>query len=77
MTCVKLKMMGPLVLGLLGLKAMKALILSVIALTINKMSFMCKGGGDGGHSEKMNAVSSWDRNIDVLPLPPRTTALPY
>lgn len=68
MTCMKLTMLGPLSIGLLGLKAMKALIFAVASLTISKMLLLSKvdvhslfSGHDwyssAGHS------STWDRNI--------------
>ena len=81
MTCIKLTLLGPLMLGLLGLKAMKALILAVISLTISKMMMLSKvnmhnlfhgndwyssGGGGGG--------GGWDRNIQETSI---TSTLPY
>lgn len=72
---MKLSMMGPLFLGLIGLKAMKALIMAVIALTISKMNMLGKShsmasllGHDGGHG-------GWDRTIQEQYS--STASLPY
>lgn len=77
MTCVKLTMLGPLMIGLLGLKAMKALILAVMSLTINKMMLLNKVNVHGllqGNDWYSSGGGSWDRNIQETPI---SSTLPY
>lgn len=80
MTCLKVAMMAPVFLGMIGLKAMKALLFSIMALTIHKMMYLQKfdlssllssGHGGGGHG------SGWDRNINEAPPTASTSSLPY
>lgn len=75
-TCMKLSMMGPMMLGMIGLKAMKALIFAVISLTISKMMMLGKSNlsamlGDGGSGGQ----GGWDRTIQEQYS--STSSLPY
>lgn len=47
MACYKLSMMGPMLMMLIGLKALKALLMATVALTISKLMLLkkLKGGG--------------------------------
>ena len=77
MTCLKLTMMGPIMLGLLGLKAMKALILAVMSLTISKMMMLSKVNVHSlfhGNDWYSSGSGGWDRNIQETPI---TSTLPY
>ncbi|KAI5715101.1 hypothetical protein M8J77_010535 [Diaphorina citri] len=76
MLCYKLSMMGPMLMGLIGLKALKALILAVISLTISKMMLLKKlrwgnnGFGGGAVSNSYTAESGtsgtgWDRSLEA------------
>lgn len=88
LTCLKFAAMAPLLLGMVGLKAMKALVFSIMALTIHKMMFLQKfdfssllssghGGGHGGSSSGGGHGSGWDRNINEVPPTTATSTLPY
>lgn len=48
--CAKLSLMGPLAMVMVGVKALKALMLAVVSLTISKLMLLkkFKGGGGGG-----------------------------
>ncbi|XP_065214525.1 uncharacterized protein LOC135841481 [Planococcus citri] len=76
--CMKLSMMGPLMLGVIGLKAMKALILAVMSITISKMMMLGKGGHLSGMLAAHDTASSgsgWDRTIQEQYT--STSSLPY
>ncbi|KAL1449928.1 hypothetical protein WDU94_002397 [Cyamophila willieti] len=74
MMCYKLSMMGPMLMALIGMKALKALILAVISLTISKLMLLKKmrGGGFGGnggvglgYTDASSASGSgWDRSLE-------------
>lgn len=73
--CAKLSMMGPLAMVMIGAKALKALLLAVVSLTISKLMLLKKlkgGGGGGGHSYGGSVVQAdWssdkdDRNAHLL-----------
>lgn len=76
--CMKLSMMGPLMLGVIGLKAMKALILATMSITISKMMMMGKShlsGIMGGHDSGSGGGGGWDRTIQEQYT--STSSLPY
>lgn len=89
--CVKLSILGPLILGLLGLKTIKAIMLLAIALLKGKNTSSHGSSGGDGHLRNIVTVSQdfmdsinggWDRNIDMIfpqrPAPPPSTSLiPY
>ncbi|XP_050430245.1 uncharacterized protein LOC126839172 [Adelges cooleyi] len=73
--CAKLSLMGPLAMVMIGAKALKALMLSVMALTISKMVMLKKmkggGGGGGGGLGGSLVQAEWsadkdDRNAHLL-----------
>jgi len=62
--CAKLSLMGPLAMVMIGAKAIKALLLAVVSLTISKMMLLKKlksggGGGGGGYGEKPSYRKSY------------------
>lgn len=70
--CAKLSLMGPLAMVMIGVKALKALLLAVISLTISKIMLLkkFKGGGGGGGSGSV-VQADWssdkdDRNAHLL-----------
>lgn len=73
--CAKLTLMGPLAMVMIGAKALKALLLAVVSLTITKLMLLKKfkggGGGHGGYSSGSVVQSDWssdkdDRNAHLL-----------
>lgn len=72
--CAKLSLMGPLAMMMIGVKALKALMLAVMSLTISKLMLLKKlkgGGGGGGGSEHIMQATDWsadkdDRNAHLL-----------
>jgi hypothetical protein len=62
--CAKLSLMGPLTMLMIGAKALKALILAVISLTISKLMMLkkFKGGGGGGSGSLVQADWSSDKD---------------
>lgn len=75
LTSMKLSMMGPLMLGLIGLKAMKALIFAVISLTISKMMLLSKTNLKGMLGHDSGSHGGWDRTIQEQYS--STSSLPY
>lgn len=76
--CAKLTLMGPLAMVMIGAKALKALMLAVISLTVSKMMLLKKfksggfggGGGGGGYGGSV-VQADWssdkdDRNAHLL-----------
>ncbi|XP_026807015.1 uncharacterized protein LOC113549828 [Rhopalosiphum maidis] len=73
--CAKLSLMGPLAMVMIGAKALKALLLAVVSLTISKLMLLKKfkgGGGGGGYGGSGSVVQAdWssdkdDRNAHLL-----------
>ncbi|KAE9540845.1 hypothetical protein AGLY_004090 [Aphis glycines] len=62
--CAKLSLMGPLAMVMIGVKALKALLLAVISLTISKIMLLkkFKGGGGGGSGSVVQADWSSDKD---------------
>ncbi|CAI6364630.1 unnamed protein product [Macrosiphum euphorbiae] len=73
--CAKLSLMGPLAMVMIGAKALKALLLAVVSLTISKLMLLKKfkggGGGGGGYGSGSVVQADWssdkdDRNAHLL-----------
>lgn len=74
--CAKLTLMGPLAMVMIGAKALKALLLAVVSLTITKLMLLKKfkgggGGSHGGYSTGSVVQADWssdkdDRNAHLL-----------
>ncbi|KAL5242163.1 hypothetical protein ACI65C_009573 [Semiaphis heraclei] len=72
--CAKLSLMGPLAMVMIGAKALKALLLAVVSLTISKLMLLKKfkgGGGGGGYGSGSMVQADWssdkdDRNAHLL-----------
>ncbi|XP_025194646.1 uncharacterized protein LOC112594195 [Melanaphis sacchari] len=68
--CAKLSLMGPLAMVMIGAKALKALLLAVVSLTISKLMLLKKFKGGGGGSGSV-VQADWssdkdDRNAHLL-----------
>ncbi|XP_003246181.1 uncharacterized protein LOC100572866 [Acyrthosiphon pisum] len=76
--CAKLSLMGPLAMVMIGVKALKALLMAVVSLTISKLMLLKKfkgggggGGGGGGYGSGSVVQADWssdkdDRNAHLL-----------
>jgi len=73
--CAKLSLMGPLAMVMIGAKALKALLMAVVSLTISKLMLLKKfkggGGGGGGYGSGSMVQADWssdkdDRNAHLL-----------
>ncbi|XP_015374745.1 PREDICTED: uncharacterized protein LOC107169505 [Diuraphis noxia] len=79
--CAKLSLMGPLAMVMIGAKALKALLLAVVSLTISKLMLLkkFKGGGGGGYGGGSIVQADWssdkdDRNAHLLAYAGQTAA---
>lgn len=88
--CAKLTLMGPLAMVMIGAKALKALLLAVVSLTISKLMLLKKfkggGGGGGGHGGYGGGgaivQADWssdkdDRNAHLLAYNGQSTAISH